>query len=239
MIAFVLAVVILLVSGLLGNNGSNPAVQGSMDFTQIAENSIENPASSQSSFEEDNETLISPATTKMPETPVMQSQTPELKMEPLPGEGTVRLTFDNLPYYMPSLSPDQSRMVAFAEIGDFWQIVEIDPVNGGMVRQITDAKADHFHPHFSSNGDKLLVSAGHDGLFNIHLLDSFSGEYIQKLTDSDSSKITPYWMPGENRFVFMSNRDGDFDVYIGNIDGSKPKKLTKNTDSRRDHFSLS
>lgn len=162
-------------------------------------------------------------------TEVASPVSPTSPVATLEGTGPVRLTSDQIPYFMPALSPDQRRMVSFAQTGEHWQIVEIDPNNGGMIRPVTSAPVDYHHPHFSSDGDAILVSTDIDGYHNIYLIDYYNGEIIQQFTNSPSSNMTPYWFPDERSFAFMSNRDGDYEVFIGYLDGSSPKQLTNNS----------
>lgn len=173
--------------------------------------------------------IPSPTVPLTPSPTGLPSATPTSAIAPLTGDGTVQLTFDEIEYYMPILSADQSRMVTFAKLGDNWQITEIDPNNGGVIRQITKAFANQHHPHFSADGERILLASDQDGYFNIYVIDSQSGEIIQQLTDSQSTDMTPFWLPDESSFVFMSNRDGDHEIYQGFIDGSPPTQLTDNS----------
>ena len=165
-------------------------------------------------------------TTQPTSTPTVP--TPTSAIATLSGDSTVRLTFDQTIYYMPALSPDQRKMVSFAKTGENWQIVEIDPDQGGTLRQVTSASADYHHPHFSADGESILLAVNLDGFFNIYLISFQTGEVIQKLTDSRSANMTPYWFPDERSFAFMSNRDGDYEIYIGYLDGSPPQQITNN-----------
>jgi serine/threonine protein kinase len=175
-----------------------------------------------------------PTTTLPPITPTSEATntpippTPTLAVASLSGDGIVQLTFDSGNYYKPSLSSDQRRMVAFAQIGRNWQIVAVDPDNGGVLRQVTSENADYHHPLFSRDGESLLVASDRSGYFNIYLLNYENGEIVRQLTDSRGTDMTPYWFPEEQRFVFMSNRDGDYEVFIGHLDGSPPQQLTDN-----------
>lgn len=166
---------------------------------------------------------LTPTPTSLP------SASPTSALAPLTGDGTVQLTFDEIEYYMPILSADQRRMVTFAKLGDNWQITEIDPNNGGVIRQITKAFSNQHHPHFSADGERILLASDQGSYFNIYVIDSQSGEFIQQLTDSRSTDMTPFWLPDESSFVFMSNRDGDYEIYQGFMDGSPPIKLTDNS----------
>jgi hypothetical protein len=159
---------------------------------------------------------------------------PQPPVSPLQGQGVVRLTFDaRQPYYMPSLSPDQTRMIAFSQIDGYWQIVEVDPQGAGMVRQITKVQADHYHPHFSEDGNSILLASNRDGDFDIYLIDFETGDVLQKLTDDNFSNMTPYWMPDFGSFVFMSNKTGKYNIYLGFLDGSPPQALTDEAGDER------
>ena len=172
---------------------------------------------------------------QVPETAEPSVPAPDPLISPSPiinsltGTGLIRVTSGSIPFFMPALSPDQSRMVAFAQIQSHWQIVELDPVHGGMLRQITVENADHYHPHFTANGDFLLVSSNRSGLFEIYLIRFDTGEVVEQLTNGPGNSMTPSWLPGEQSFVYMSDRDGDYEIYQGFRDGSTPRRLTDNS----------
>lgn len=161
------------------------------------------------------------------ETPTVTEPTSAIAT--LSGNTLTRLTFDPAPYYMPSLSPDQRRMVTFAKIGDNYQIVELDPNQGDVIRQVTNGRSDFHHPHFTSDGSRILLAANLGDYFNIYLIDSQTGQVVQQLTDSDAADMTPYWFPDERSFAFMSNRDGDYEIFIGYLDGRPPVQITDNS----------
>jgi len=157
------------------------------------------------------------------------TDTPATGMVSLPGNGLIQLTFGEANFYKPVLSPDQTRLITFAKAGDYWQLTEIDPVNGGVVGLITTDNTNYYHPLFSRDGSRLIVSRETSGYQNIFVLDSYTGAIIGQLTDSNSANSTPFWSPDEQSFVFQSDRDGDKEIFLGFMDGSNPVQLTSNT----------
>jgi len=149
---------------------------------------------------------------------------------PLSGTGLVKLTFNDFNYYMPTLSQDQRRLITYANTGENWQVIEIDPNGSGAARQITSESADYHHPHFSNDGQNIIVSSNQTGFYNIYVIDAISGNIYQQLTNDQSTNQTPFWSPDEQNFVFMSNRDGDWEIFLGFMNGSDPIQLTNNNE---------
>jgi len=233
----VVGVVILLISTFLGGGEDNRKVTQTALALLNTQTSLTEQVVGPS--QTPGETAL-PATLMPTETlPPTQISTPTPTSEPsltpvpviatLSGDGLIQLTFDEVDYYMPVLSADQRRLVTFALLGENWQITEIDPNNGGVIRQITKDFSDQHHAHFSADGERILMTSDRDGYFNVYVIDSYTGEIIQQLTDSRSTNMTPYWFPDERSFVFMSNRDRDYEIFQGFVDGSPPIQLTKNS----------
>ena len=149
---------------------------------------------------------------------------------PLSGNGLVKLTFNDFNYYMPTLSKDQMRLITFANNGENWQVIEIDPNGSGALQPITAENTDYHHPHFSNDGQRIIVASNRTGFYNIYVIDAMSGIILQQLTNDQSTNQTPFWSPDEERFVFMSNRDGDWEIFLGFTNGNDAIKLTNNNE---------
>ncbi len=149
---------------------------------------------------------------------------------PLTGNGLVRLTFGDGNFYRAVLSPNQRRLISFADQNKGFQIVEVDPNGGGFLEQISASGSIYHHPTFSADGQTLLVANNQTGPFKIYLMNAATGELLQQLTDGPGNDMTPFWFPDGQRFAYQSDRDGDTEIYIGYLDGRQPDKLTDNDD---------
>lgn len=168
-------------------------------------------------------TATSPPTATEPPT-----DTPATGIVPLPGNGLIQLTFGEANFYKPVLSPDQTRLITFAKFDENWQLTELDPASGGVVRILTTDNTNYYHPQFSRDGTRLIVSRVSAGFQNIFVIDSYTSTILQQLTESNSADSTPFWSPDEQSFVFQSDRDGDKEIFLGFMNGSDPKQLTTN-----------
>ncbi len=150
-------------------------------------------------------------------------------MAELGGQGIVRLTFGDGTYYRAQLSPDQRHLVSFKQVNGYWQVVEIDPNGGGMLRLVTTEPANHYLPAFSSDGDGLILASDISGNMEIYDTSFPGGERLAQLTNHPAADSGPFWFPDQERFVFYSARDGDSEIYLGYSDGRNPIQLTNNT----------
>jgi serine/threonine protein kinase len=208
--------------------GQVPTQTGPQEFTPTSPLSLPTLTGLAS---EPTATLALPGLTEPPPpiVTITPSPPPTTGQLPLPGDGLVRLTFGDGNYYRSALSPDQRSLASYTQIDGFWQIVEIDPASGGVVRQVTAEGFDHYLPVFHPDGRHVIIASNSSGSFNIYLLDFFSGQIVQQLTDSNAFNSFPYWMSDGNSFVFVSDRDGNKEIYQGFLDGSPELKLTDNS----------
>ncbi len=170
-----------------------------------------------------------------PELPTEEPPTPVPPIDPLLGDGLVRLTDNGNANYTPHLSPDQRHLILASEINGYWQIIEVDPNGAGHVRQLTSGNSNSYSPRFSPNGRQILFTNDADGNQNIYLMNADTGQVVQQLTTDSRDDFYPFWLPDSSGFLFSSGRSGGTDIYRGSFDGSPPVQLT--TDSKFDGFS--
>ena len=150
---------------------------------------------------------------------------------PLSGDGIVRITDGAYNYFLGSLNPEQTEMIAFAEKDSIWRLVRIDPDQGGLIEFIPEFSVDFLNPQVSPDGAYILVASNFDGDFEIYVLNYQSGTYVAKITENFSNDTFPDWFPDGNRFVFISD-DGDREVTMGSLEqffgNQDPVQLTFN-----------
>lgn len=156
-----------------------------------------------------------------------------LAVEPIPLRGdsgeAIRLTFGERDHFTPAFAPDQSRILASARMADGWQIVEIDPNGGGVIRQLTGGANDHYQAVYSPDGQTFLTAADLDGDNDIYLFDAATGEMLQQLTDNPGLDYQPRWLPDGESFIFAVDREGtgNDEIFRGYLDG-RQTQLTDN-----------
>ncbi len=163
-----------------------------------------------------------PPATEPPSTPTATpiSDHPDLQ----PG----RVTTEDYNFYNAAISPGHQAIAAAIEVNGNWQIVEIDPTSGRIIRQITDSDHVYINPHYSNDGQTLLLKSDIRGSYNIFLADADTGEIIQTLTDYSDSIGYPRWMPDNQGFLYKRYINEAAEVYIGYLDGSPHTRLTDN-----------
>ncbi|MBN1454610.1 MAG: PD40 domain-containing protein [Anaerolineales bacterium] len=132
---------------------------------------------------------------------------------PLSGDGIVKVTDGAYSYFLGSLNPEQTEMIAFAHDGSHWRLVRIDPDQGSFIEFIPHFDADSQNPQVSPDGKYILVASNGTGDFDIYIMDYHREEFIKYVTSNSSSDISPDWFPDGNRLVYIHN-DGDWEIYI-------------------------
>jgi Tol biopolymer transport system component len=159
------------------------------------------------------------------------SPTPTVDHSPasLAGSGIVQLTFGDDLHYTPALSPDQQHLVVSVKIGQYWQLVAVDPDGQGIIRQITNAPTNFYQPQFAADSQQILAASDMDGgNMDIYLLDFTTGEVVQQLTNTPGDNYAPWWLPDYSGFIFTSTRDGNDEVYRFDLDTLSATRLTHN-----------
>ncbi|MBN2502824.1 MAG: PD40 domain-containing protein [Anaerolineales bacterium] len=161
---------------------------------------------------------------------------------PLSGDGSVRITDGAYNYFLGSLNPEQTEMIAIAEKDSIWRLVRIDPDQGGLIEFIPEFSVDFLNPQVSPNGTYILVASNFDGDYEIYVLNYQSGAYVAKITENFSNDTFPDWFPDSNRFVFISD-DGDREITMSSLErfsgDQAPVQLTfNNSEEYSPHVSL-
>jgi Tol biopolymer transport system component len=172
----------------------------------------------------------SPVATAQPTDPAATDTPIETAAPPpdAPGLEPGRVTTEDYNFYNPSIAPGHQSIASAIQVGDSWQIVEIDPVSGLVRKKITDTDRIYSNPHYSDDGQTLLLRAIVNGNSNLYLADAQTGEILQKLTNYPESISYPRWMPDYQSYLYKRYSDADSEVFIGYLDGSPPTQLTDN-----------
>ncbi|MFL7871853.1 MAG: hypothetical protein AB8I58_23695 [Anaerolineales bacterium] len=139
-----------------------------------------------------------------------------------------RVTTQDDNFYNPAIAPGHQSIAAALQVGDSWQIVEIDPVSGLVRKRLTDPERLYTNPLYSGDGQTLLLRGIINGNSNLYLADAQTGEIRQKLTNYPESVSYPRWMPDYQSYLYKRYSDADSEIFIGYLDGSSPTQLTDN-----------
>ncbi len=149
----------------------------------------------------------------------VNTRTPEpFTVDPLPGNGLVRMTAGSSDEYTPVLSSDLGTLLFQSDRSDNWQIYTMPPL-GGDWRQLTSNSGDNYHPHFSPDGDTVVFSSNMGGNREIYTMTK-EGQGLRQLTNTGHTDYYPSYSPDGQWIVYQSNREKEGGVYTMRADGS-------------------
>jgi hypothetical protein len=144
-------------------------------------------------------------------------------LQPLAGNGLVRITKDGADEYTPSFSPDQRTLLIMSNQPDTWQIFALSS-DGSDWRRLTDDGSDDYHPRFSPDGKRVIFSSNVSGDREIYTMAPDGTDWRQLTYTTGNDTYPSYPLDGQ-RIVFMSDRSGTWGVYIMNADGSEQRAV--------------
>jgi D-alanyl-D-alanine carboxypeptidase len=107
-----------------------------------------------------------------------------------------------------------------------YDIAVLEP--DGSDRLITDDARFETAPSWSWNSG-ILWSRIEGDWMDVFLLDPGSGSARRHLTDDPTNEVFARSSPLDGEIVFASNADGDYDLFLMRADGSRVRKLTRNS----------
>jgi Tol biopolymer transport system component len=141
------------------------------------------------------------------------------------GTGVVKLTDNVANDYVPTFSPDGTKIVFTSDRdGDSDEIYTMNADGTGVVRLTNNSEIDDL-PSFSPDG-KRIAYYGYDGQdYEIYTINA-DGTNQTGITNNMSDDADPVYSPDGTRIAFVSSRDGCCDMYTMNADGTSPTRIT-------------
>lgn len=142
----------------------------------------------------------------------------------LDGTDVRQITFGPGSAFNPLWSPDGKHIVYFRELGDGKDQIYLMNPDGTGQRCISDSSEHNFYPDF-----------GPDGLVSYTLAKNEKDKRIAICNDSgERQSVFPYrtsrlrWSPDGKRAIFVAGNQPTMGLYVGNADGSNPKRVGVN-----------
>lgn len=143
------------------------------------------------------------------------------------GTNETRLTFNSVINYMPSFSPDGSKIVFSAYREGYFYDIYVMNADGTNVTRLTENPASDWEPSFSPDGTKIVFRSVHDSGAEIYVMNA-DGTNQTRLTFNSTEDSDPSFSPDGSKIVFQSRRNGNYEIYVMNADGTNQTRLTNN-----------
>jgi TolB protein len=137
------------------------------------------------------------------------------------GSNQRLLTKDLAGGWMPSISPDGTKVAFSSERGNDGMNIYVMDADGSNVREVTRNDFNSFHAMWSPDGQRLLYQGFPSGLYAI----GADGSGQTRLSDG----VMASWAPdGAHIALMVSHDDGKhFEIHVMNADGSGETSLPK------------
>jgi len=132
-------------------------------------------------------------------------------------DGTGLALIPNWPVgYVPSSwTANGNRILAYAQIGTYYQVYALNP-DGTNIVNISNVAAHETQAHWSPDGTRVVYQSQRTGRYEIWAMNANGSNPVQ-LTDTPNSKwsIYPRVSPDGNQIVFSSDRNGgNYDIFV-------------------------
>jgi len=127
--------------------------------------------------------------------------------------------------YDASWSPDCSKIVYSAFVGDFQEIFIMNSDGSDPVNISNSPASNDNRPFWSPNGDKIAFSSDRTGNWEIYIMNPDGSEQYD-LTVNGAADYYCSWNPTGDRLAFHSNRGNNWDIYLMDDDGSNQTRIT-------------
>jgi len=143
------------------------------------------------------------------------------------GLKQTRLTNDDLVDFLPSWSPDASK-IAFISMIDLKRSICVMDSNGNNRTVLASGSndSDELYPVWSPDGRSVLFNSCIDGDYEIYRVILDDGTIHQLTSNVVSSDVHPSWSPDGSEIAFASNREGTVQIYLMQPDGTGQRKIT-------------
>jgi Tol biopolymer transport system component len=147
------------------------------------------------------------------------------------GTGVVKLTDNVANDYVPTFSPDGTKIV-FTSDRDITcflcdEIYTMNADGTGVVRLTNNSVFDDL-PSFSPDGTEIVFMTRRDGDYEIYTMNA-DGTNQTRITNNDADDAEPAYSPDGSRIAFTSSRNSCCDMYTINADGTNPTRVTNDS----------
>jgi dipeptidyl aminopeptidase/acylaminoacyl peptidase len=127
-----------------------------------------------------------------------------------------------------AVSPDGTQVAFTWNRDGQFQLCTV-PVAGGAVRRLTDDADAAQWPEWAPDGKSILFRRDHDGDENSDLLliPAAGGATHNVTHNPDTVDASPSFTPDGRTVVFTSNADGPYHLFRVDVDGGRPRQLTR------------
>lgn len=142
----------------------------------------------------------------------------------LDGSDLRRLTFNTLPEWSASWSPNGTQILFESDTEIESQMYVMD-ADGSNVRSL-DINLPANSPVWAPTSDYIaFASMARPGISDI-VVASLDGSSVVRITDGTSWNAHPTWFPDGSRIAFASDRTGNLQLFVINRDGTGLQQLT-------------
>ena len=144
------------------------------------------------------------------------------------GSNPVRLTSDPAIDYLPSISPDKTKIVFLSTRSGNYDVWIMNADGTGLLNLTANNTTSDAYGSIGVNS-KVLFSSDRDtgGLFQIYSINA-DGTGLVRLTNSTGYDINAVYSPDGTKIAFQSDRDGNREIYVMNSNGTGVTRLTNN-----------
>ena len=152
------------------------------------------------------------------------------------GTGETQLTDNPAHDWMPSWSPDGTKIVFASERDEAAHDNEIYVMNADGTGQtrLTNNDGEDFSPSWSPDGTKIVFSSDKDsgGISDIYVIDATDGSGEINVSNSPVDDLVPSWSPDGTKIAYSSDfaGDGNWEIVVMNAeDGNEKINLSNNS----------
>ncbi|MFC1490805.1 Ser-Thr-rich GPI-anchored membrane family protein [Candidatus Latescibacterota bacterium] len=146
------------------------------------------------------------------------------------GSNPNRLTINSANDYLPSWSPDGTKIVYVSTYQNSGGFIDIFIMNADGTNQLnlTNTLNDNFSPSFSPDGSRIMFESRHTGNNELYVMNTDGSNQIN-ITNTPGEDRGGAWSPDGSRIAFYSDRDGNAEIYVMNANGSNQTRITNNS----------
>ena len=143
------------------------------------------------------------------------------------GTKRLRITNDSYAEWVPSWSPDGTKIVGAVARGQDFDVYTIN-ADGSDWRRVTTDSRNEFKPTWSPDGREIAFLREESADVQHVWIASASGGSERRLTSgAGTEEERPAWSPDGQKIAFTSNREGTWQIYVANAaDGTNVTRLT-------------